>query len=194
MASAFISPETGFTGRLLISSPMLGDSEFARSVVYICAHSPQDGAMGLIINRRASHPTLEALFDQLEITPSPPRRRINLCSGGPMEPSRGFVLHSADWKREDSLVINDENCLTASLDVLHDIANGDGPRHALLALGHASWEPGQLEDEVVRQNAWLCAPALDDLVFGRDQMPKWRKALASINIDPLSLSHHTGHA
>lgn len=198
MASDFQTPDETtsetLAGRLLISSPMLGESEFARSVVYVCAHSRRDGAMGLIINKRASHPTLETLFEQLDITPSPPKRRINLCMGGPMEPTRGFVLHSADWRREDSLVINNENCLTASLDILHQIAAGEGPRHALLALGHASWEPGQLEDEIIQQNAWLNAPAMDDLIFGSDQMVKWRKALATINIDPLSLSNLVGHA
>ncbi|GAB6855275.1 YqgE/AlgH family protein [Asaia astilbis] len=150
--------------------------------------------MGLIINKRAPHPTLEDLFEQLEIAPTPPRRRINLCSGGPMEPTRGFVLHSAEWQRDDSLVINNENCLTASLDILHEIAKGEGPRNALLALGHASWEAGQLEEEIIQHNAWLSAPATDDLIYGTDQMSKWRKALATINIDPLLLSNLVGHA
>ncbi|WP_408870629.1 YqgE/AlgH family protein [Asaia sp. HN010] len=194
MASDFTNSADNLTGRLLISSPTLGDSEFARSVVYVCAHSATDGAMGLIINKRAPHPTLETLLEQLEITPSPPRRRINLCMGGPVEPTRGFVLHSADWQRDDSLVINNENCLTASLDILHEIANGKGPRQALLALGHASWEAGQLENEIIRQNAWLNAPASDDLIYGTNHMAKWRKALAAINIDPLLLSNLVGHA
>jgi len=194
MASDFTTSTDALTGRLLISSPVLGDSDFARSVIYLCAHSEKDGAMGLIINKRVPHPTLETLFDQLEITPSPPRRRINLCAGGPVEPTRGFVLHSADWQRDDSLVVNNENCLTASLDILHEIAKGEGPRQALLALGHASWEPGQLEDEIIRQNAWLSAPASDDLIYGINHLSKWRKALATINIDPLSLSNLVGHA
>lgn len=188
------SDTIGLTGRLLISSPVLGDSEFARCVIYICTHSLEDGAMGLVINKRAPHPTLEMLFEQLDISPSPPRRLINLCSGGPVEPSRGLVLHSTDWKREDSLIINDQNCVTASLDILQDIAKGNGPRRALLALGHASWEAGQLEEEIIKHNAWLSAPAHDDLIFGHDHTPKWRRALATINIDPLLLSSVVGHA
>ena len=157
MASNYDISDSNLTGRLIISSPLLSDPKFARCVIYVCAHSPGDGAMGLIVNRRAAHPTLDSLFEQLKILPSPPKRRINLCNGGPVEPARGFVLHSSDWQRDDSLQISDRNCLTASLDVLSDIASGKGPRNALLALGHTSWEAGQLDHELLQQNAWLSA-------------------------------------
>jgi len=176
--------EAGLTGRLLIAMPALVSSPFAQSVIFLCAHSTEDGAMGLVVNRR---------LGQLGVEPVPPRRRITLCAGGPVENSRGFVLHSADWTGDGSLAVDDGIVLTASLDVLKVIADGAGPRHALLALGHATWAPGQLEQEI-QQNAWLSAPSSDGIVFGADHDSKWRRALASLNIDPIRLSGVVGHA
>jgi putative transcriptional regulator len=186
-------PEAGLTGRLLIAMPPLVSSPFAQSVIFLCAHSIEDGAMGLVINRRLSQPGFDELLEQLGVEPTPPRRRIALCAGGPVENSRGFVLHSADWTGDGSLAVDDAIVLTASLDVLKVIAEGAGPRHALLALGHATWAPGQLEEEM-QQNAWLSAPSSDAIVFGPDHDSKWRRALASLNIDPIRLSSATGHA
>ncbi|AOX20963.1 YqgE/AlgH family protein [Kozakia baliensis] len=194
MPSSLSAPPSDLTGQLLIASPSLSESDFAQSVVYICAHSLEDGAMGLVVNRRVSQPNLDDLLEQLNIEPNPPQRRINLCAGGPVDPTRGFVLHSSDWNSESSLRVDDHVCLTASLDVLREIVAGDGPKHALLALGHAAWEAGQLEEEIVRGNAWLSAPASDALIFGHDYAPKWRRALATINMDPLTLPDVVGHA
>ena len=186
-------PDAGLTGRLLIAMPPLVSSPFAQSVIFLCAHSIEDGAMGLVINRRLGQPGFDELLEQLGVVPIPPKRRITLCAGGPVENSRGFVLHSADWTGDGSLAVDDAIVLTASLDVLKVIADGGGPRHALLALGHATWAPGQLEDEMA-QNAWLTAPSNDAIVFGADHDSKWRRALASLNIDPIRLSSVAGHA
>ena len=186
-------PDAGLTGRLLIAMPPLVSSPFAQSVIFLCAHSIEDGAMGLVINRRLSQPGFDELLEQLGVTPVPPKRRITLCAGGPVENSRGFVLHSADWTGDGSLAVDDAIILTASLDVLKVIADGGGPRHALLALGHATWAPGQLEEEM-QQNAWLTAASSDAIVFGPDHDSKWRRALASLNIDPIRLSSAAGHA
>ncbi len=184
---------SSLTGRLLIAMPALVSSPFAQTVIFLCAHSVEDGAMGLVINRRLSQPGFDELLEQLGVAPLPPRRRIMLCQGGPVENSRGFVLHSADWTGEGSLPVDERVVLTASLDVLKVIADGAGPRQALLALGHATWAPGQLEQEI-QQNAWLSAPASDGIVFGTEHDSKWRRALGLLNIDPIRLSSVAGHA
>ena len=130
---------------------------------------------------------------QLGVEPAPPRRRVELCAGGPMDPSRGFVLHSAEWSGEGSLVVDDTMSLTASLDVLRALAEGAGPARALLALGHASWAPGQLEREM-EENAWVSAPSTEAIVFDRAHETKWRRALHTLRIDPIMLSAVAGHA
>ncbi len=180
-------------GHLLIATPVLVSAPFAQSVVLVCAHSLDEGAMGLVINKPVEAPAYDELMAQLGVEPTPPRRRVELCAGGPMDPSRGFVLHSAEWSGEGSLVIDDALSLTASLDVLRALAEGDGPLRALLALGHASWAPGQLEREM-EDNAWVSAPSTEAIVFDRAHETKWRRALHTLRIDPLLLSAVAGHA
>ncbi|GCE83408.1 YqgE/AlgH family protein [Komagataeibacter diospyri] len=194
MASFATTPGCSLTGHLLVATPALTDPAFARSVVYLCAHTPEDGAMGLVVNRRLSQPVLDDVLEQLGIAPVPPRRRINLCAGGPMDNGRGFVLHTSDWSGDGSLPVDRTTTLTASLDVLRDIADGNGPAHALLAMGHASWEAGQLEEEMLHHDAWIAAPATENIVFGADHNAKWRQALASVRIDPAWYSATPGHA
>ncbi|MDE7541096.1 YqgE/AlgH family protein [Gluconobacter sphaericus] len=186
--------ELGLTGKLLVAAPALAETFFERTVIYVCAHSLQDGAMGLIVNRRLSQPGLDDLFAQLGIEPNPPERRIGVCMGGPVEHSRGFVLHSADWAGEGSLDVDGQTSLTASLDILRELAAGQGPERAMMALGHAAWSPGQLEQEILRDSSWFVAPATDDIVFGTDHARKWRQALVAIDIDPLLLSASVGEA
>ncbi len=187
------APAAGLTGQLLVAMPSLLDRAFQQTVVFLCAHSPTDGAMGIVVNRRLAEPGFDDLLAQLEIAPLPPRRRIALCAGGPMESSRGFVLHSSDWSGAGSLTVDDGIVLTASLDVLREIADGQGPRLALLALGHATWGPGQLEAEI-RQNAWLTAPSSEAIVFGTEHNRKWQRAFAAMGIDPLRLVADFGNA
>ena len=193
MFSLDADPDASLTGYLLIAMPSLMDRTFQQTVIFLCAHSPQDGAMGLVVNRRLVEPGFDDLLAQLDIEPAPPKRRIALCSGGPMESSRGFVLHSSDWTGDGSLTVDDGIVLTASLDVLREIADGQGPAKALLALGHATWSPGQLESEI-RQNAWLPAPSSDAIVFGTDHDRKWRRAMAMVGVDPLRLVGGVGNA
>ena len=184
---------SGFlTGQLLIAMPAMTDPRFAQSVIYLCAHT-SEGAMGLVVNRPLEQPSFDELLKQLDIAPAPPARRIRLHAGGPVENARGFVLHTTDWSGDGSLRVDDSLALTASLDVLKAIAGGGGPRQGLLALGYAGWGPGQLDQEL-HQNAWLSAPAPLDLVFDRDHESKWRRAMASLRIDPLLLSDAAGHA
>ncbi len=186
-------------GQLLIAMPSMGDPRFHRAVIYVCAHSAE-GAMGLVINQRAPHITLPKLLQQLEIPTSGAQpmpghsARMAVHAGGPVETSRGFVLHSADYFAADStLPINESVCLTATVDILKAIAKGSGPDKAILALGYAGWAPGQLEREI-QSNGWLNCPADYDVVFDGDLENKYRRALHLLGVDPLHLSGISGHA
>jgi putative transcriptional regulator len=193
MARARTSVAADFlTGQLLIAMPAMADPRFVQTVIYLCAHT-DEGAMGIVLNRPLAKPNFDELLRQLKVEPVPPARRIQLCSGGPVDNGRGFVLHTTDWTGEGSLHVTDDVALTASLDVLKAIAEGGGPREGLLALGYAGWGPGQLDDEI-RQNAWLSAPGDEAVVFRVDHESKWRRALAALRIDPLLLSGQAGNA
>ncbi len=180
------------TGQVLIAMPAMTDPRFAQSVIYMCAHT-HDGAMGIVINRPLTNPSFEDLLRQLKVDPVPPAREIRLCSGGPIDNARGFVLHTVDWTDTASLRVDDTLALTASLDILKAIANGGGPRQSLLALGYAGWGPGQLDAEM-QNNAWLSAPASLDVIFDADDASKWRPALGQLHVDPLLLSATAGRA
>lgn len=188
-------------GQLLIAMPLMTDARFARSVIYMCAHS-EEGAMGLIINQTAPNFSFPDLLDRLDIMPgdrSSYRNRDALASmpihvGGPVETGRGFVLHSSDYFVSDStLPIDDNICLTATLDILKAIAEGRGPSRAILALGYAGWSPGQLEDEI-QANGWLHCPPDPDIIFSKNHSEKYYRALAKIGIDPSHLVADAGHA
>lgn len=180
-------------GHLLIAMPGMGDTRFERSVIFLCAHS-NEGAMGLIVNKPAPDLSFADLLTQLKIEPRVDVRGIRVHVGGPVEHGRGFVLHSSDYKvEESSLAVGKGFSMTATVDILQDIARGAGPHRALLALGYAGWGPGQLESEI-QANGWLTAPADSDLVFGRADPEKWGAALRSISIDPRLLSAGGGRA
>lgn len=181
------------TGQLLIAMPGMSDSRFDRSVIYMCAHSP-DGAMGLVVNRLVDHINFPDLLEQLDIDTTSPAQQIRVHFGGPVETGRGFVLHSADYVQETTLRISDSVGLTASVGVVKAIADGLGPpRHSLLALGYAGWGPGQLDEEI-QSNVWLQAPADEAIIFDGDLASKWERAVASLGIDVSFLSQEAGHA
>lgn len=179
-------------GQLLVAMPGMRDPRFAKTVVYMCAHSPE-GAMGLVINRALELLTFGDLLEQMGITPPPAERAINIHFGGPVETGRGFVLHSPDYKQEGTLLVADEVSLTATVDILRAIAAGQGPRRHLLALGYAGWGPGQLDGEILA-NGWLHVAADDALLFDRSLNSKWERAMTKIGIDPRMLSDAAGHA
>ena len=193
-------PPSYLDGQLLIAMPSMGDPRFARSVIYLCAHSA-DGAMGIIINQHAPHINFCELLEQLNVASEEESIRMptDLQSmavhvGGPVETGRGFVLHSADYYAEDSTLPIDEGvCLTATVDILRAMARGSGPDRALLALGYAGWAPGQLESEI-QSNGWLNCPSDSELIFGRDVESKYRSALTKIGIDPARLVNDSGRA
>jgi putative transcriptional regulator len=180
------------TGQLLIAMPSMTTPHFSQAVIYVCAHTP-DGAMGIVLNRPLASPSFGDLLEQLEVAPVPPVRRIELFRGGPVDAARGFVLHTADWTGDGSLMVDGDVALTASLDVLKAIADGGGPQRGFLALGYAGWGPGQLDREM-QDNAWLSAPASVDLLFDSGHETKWRRAMAILKVDPILLSGTAGHA
>ena len=187
-----IPDESSLTGQLLVAMPQMSDPRFARSVVYLCAHSA-DGAMGLVVNRLINSLTFRSLLEQLGLDSDPPAFDMPVHFGGPVESSRGFVLHSADYVQDSTLLINDDIALTATIDVLRAIAEGKGPARRVLALGYAGWAAGQLDAEI-QANGWLLVPADPDLVFDPDNDTKWERALAKIGIDLTLLSSEAGHA
>ncbi|HEY8382990.1 MAG TPA: YqgE/AlgH family protein [Microvirga sp.] len=186
-------------GQLLVAMPGMADDRFARAVIYVCAHSAE-GAMGIVLNRPADL-NFPDLLVQLDIVPEMERIRLphrvgqmQVLMGGPVETSRGFVLHSPDFTIEQStLPIDDSICLTATIDILRAIARGDGPAQAVLALGYAGWGAGQLETEI-QSNGWLTCPADANLVFGPHADARYELALRKIGIEPAMLSMEAGHA
>lgn len=184
--------EISLSGQLLVAMPQMEDPRFARTVVYVCAHS-DDGAMGLVVNRLIDSMRFDSLLDHLNLQSdlSPPDLPIHF--GGPVESSRGFVLHSCDIVQESTLLIDDDVALTATTEMLQAIANDRGPKHCVLALGYAGWGAGQLDQEI-QDNGWLLVPADNQLVFGLDNDEKWAGAISKLGIDLSLLSTEAGHA
>src|SRR5947207_12477450 len=177
-------PKRGYLdGQMLIAMPSMGDERFARSLIYVCAHS-SEGAMGIVVNQPAANIKFPDLLVQLDVIPAAeliqlPRKAgiVKVLKGGPVETGRGFVLHSADFFIENStLPIDNGICLTATLDILKAIAHGEGPQSAVLALGYAGWAPGQLESEI-HANGWLNCDADPELVFSTRAELKYESAL-----------------
>ncbi|PLU51733.1 hypothetical protein BMJ23_25735 [Sinorhizobium medicae] len=191
--------ERGFLdGQFLIAMPGMFDANFARTVIFVCAHS-EDGAMGFILNRpqRLTFPDVLLhlqLLDPDEVIRLPSTtREFQIQAGGPVETGRGFVLHSDDYLSDSSIPVSDDICLTATLDIVRAISRGEGPVKATMLLGYAGWGPGQLEAEIT-QNGWLTCPAQEELIFSRNLDEKYDRALALMGISPAMLSTDSGHA
>lgn len=184
--------------QFLVAMPGMKDDRFARSVIYVCAHN-EDGAMGLIINQAQQLLFPELLvqlgiLDQKEAIRLPQKTMdIVVRHGGPVERSRGFVLHSDDYTVDSSMPVVGEICLTATVDILRAMSDGSGPRHVLMALGYSGWGAGQLEQEIA-ENGWLTCPASVDLLFTPQIDRVYDRVLASIGIDIAHLSSQAGHA
>jgi putative transcriptional regulator len=185
--------DSTLAGKLLIAMPDMSDPRFANAVVFMCAHS-DEGGMGLIVNKPQKDVSFQKLLAQMEIPTGPGLRAIDVHYGGPVDQQRGFVLHSSDYASEGgTLEVDDMFHMTATLQVLEDIAKGAGPDICMLALGYAGWGPGQLEYEI-SQNGWLTCPASDEIIFGSDNTGKWSAALKLMGVDPLLLSSTAGRA
>jgi putative transcriptional regulator len=180
------------TGQLLIAMPSMRDPRFTRTVIYVCAHTAE-GAMGLVLNRLVGSVTFPDLLAQLGIEQMAESEQIRVHFGGPVETGRGFVLHTAEYNAAGTMPVNGGVALTASLDILKDIAAGHGPRQSILALGYAGWGPGQLDAEI-QANGWLSVASDHGLIFDSDLDNKWERAIAKIGIDFSKLSPEAGHA
>jgi putative transcriptional regulator len=180
-------------GQLLVAMPQMSDPRFVRSVIYLCAHGGETGAMGLVINKLLGSLTMGELFAQLEIEPSGAAGGHPVHFGGPVDAGRGFVLHTTDYREEATLHVDGDIAVTATLEVLRAIGEGRGPRQSLFALGYAGWAPGQLDAEI-QANGWLSVAADSDIVFSGDDDAKWGRALAKLGVDLTMLSSDAGHA
>jgi putative transcriptional regulator len=195
------SPVATLVGRFLVAAPSMPDERFQRSVVFMCKHD-DDGALGIIVNNKVDDLPLGQVYRQLGIEVPQVAAPQPVLFGGPVETARGLVLHSADYRREETMLIEGGLALTASLEILKDMAGGSGPRQAWLALGHSGWSAGQLDREL-QDNAWLVVDADAALVFDPDLDAKWQRALdrlggksggAGGRFDPASYSHQVGRA
>ncbi len=187
-------------GQFLIATPDMTDERFAGTVIYLVAHS-EDGAMGLVVNQPMPDMHFSDILDEIDmgenadsIRISPNLLKQDVLRGGPVDSSRGFVLHTSDYFRDgNSYLVEDNICLTATLDVLRAIADGSGPEKSLLALGYCGWGAGQLENEL-KQNGWLTAPRSNDLLFSVPIAKRYDKALATLGINRANLSPSSGSA
>jgi len=181
-----------FTNQFLIAMPGLQDPNFRGSVVYVCEHNAQ-GAMGVVVNHPLSIPSRK-IFESLELTAPEAIASKSLLLGGPMHRERGLILHRPGGRQWESTIrIDPEVLITASQDILVDMAAGSGPEEALIVLGYAGWGPGQLENEVAA-NAWLTVPANPDIIFSTPFEQRSQAALRSIGVDPRQLAVQAGHA
>jgi putative transcriptional regulator len=177
---------------LLIAMPNMRNQHFARTVTYLCEHTPK-GAMGIVINRPTSL-KLADIFNQMDITSESPRAaNTRIFDGGPVEEQRGFVLHQHDRLWDSTLRITEHISLTASRDVLEAVARDEGPDKSLMALGYAGWGAGKLEQEML-DNAWLLCPADNAILFDTPVEKRWQAAAQRIGVDLNLLSLESGHA
>lgn len=187
-------------GQFLIATPDMADERFAETVIYLVAHG-EDGAMGLIVNQLLPDMHLSDILQEIDLGADAEAIRIperllrqDVLKGGPVDSSRGFVLHSSDYFRDgNSYIVDEDVCLTATLDVLRAMIEGRGPERSLLALGYCGWSAGQLENEL-RQNGWLTAERSDELLFGLPPDRKYDAALAAIGVTRATLSPVSGNA
>ena len=178
--------------QLLVALPALDDPQFARSVTLVCQHDAE-GAMGVMVNR-ASEYTLGEVLRQMGIECADEAlRQQPVLAGGPVHPERGFVLHDGEGAWDSTLAITPDLSVTTSRDVLEAIARGDGPAHAIVALGCAGWGAGQLEQELV-ENSWLTVPADADLLFSVPLPMRWQAAAGRLGVDLAHMADYRGHA
>ena len=191
MSAASPAAFPSLAGQLLLAMPGIGDSRFEQAAIAMCVHNPE-GAMGVGVGRVMPRLGLHALLAQLDIPAgAAPDAAIHL--GGPVEPQRGFVLHSRDWRGEDTLAVTSALALTSTLDVLRAIAAGTGPERWLVALGYAGWGGGQLDGELSR-HGWFHVPAEETLLFETPVPDRWPRAFAAAGIDVRLLASTAGHA
>ena len=183
---------TPLTGQFLVAVPGIDDVRFEHAVIYICSHSADEGARGIVVNKPAEKLFLRDILAQMEL-PEPTVPLPPLLLGGPDKITSGFILHSTDYQGNMTHAVSADVSLTATQDILHDIAVGKGPTEYLMALGCSTWRPGQLEDELM-SNIWLTVPATHQLLFHTPYAEKWNATLKTLGIDSYRLSAAAGKA
>jgi putative transcriptional regulator len=192
MAAMRVSLPPSLAGHFLVAMPSLADAPFSRGVVLLCQHD-EDGAIGLLVNQLSEY-RLGDILDQMKLTcTEQDLLDAPVLIGGPVQQERGFVLHREHGHWESSYRINDQWSITTSRDILAAMAAGDGPRHALLALGYSGWSAGQLEQEL-KDNSWLAVEANDRIIFDTPLEERWNAAAGLMGLDPLQLTGYAGHA
>ena len=180
------------TGQIIVSMPSLEDERFYKTVIYMCAHS-SEGSMGIIINKKIDYDLYPDLLQQLGIDKPLNNKKLFIRYGGPVESGRGFVLHSDDMVRKETLSIDKGVALTSTAEFFDDLSKGKGPKKSILALGYAGWQPGQLEYEIL-QNSWMSLSVDNSFLFDDEVSRKWSQAYKIMGIDPNSLSFQSGRA
>lgn len=188
-----MTPGPSFMNQFLIAMPALADPNFSHTVTYICEHTP-NGALGIVINRVVDDIDLAVVLEHMKIVTNVPNIVGHpVFLGGPVQPERGFVLHSPLGEWTSSVHVTDSMAVTTSRDILEAVAEGRGPEKVLIALGYAGWGPGQLEVEMA-QNAWLNGPADPQIIFDTPVEKRWEAAAALMGVDLRLLSNSVGHA
>lgn len=185
-------PDGYTTGQLLVATPQIQASCFHKSVIFMAGHGP-DGAMGFIVNQPLQRMSLSKILEYFGIDTEEGFKDAPMHFGGPVDSGRGYVLHSPEYHTVGTTPISDEVSLTTSLDVLKDIARGEGPEQKILLLGYSGWAAGQLEDEVAA-NSWFSVPTTKRLIFGQQHDDKWMSSAKSLGVDPYRISDVAGHA
>lgn len=192
-AKGTIEGSSFLEGKLLIALPGMGDPRFAKSVILMCAHSAE-GAMGLIVNKPIEGLRFRELVSRLNLRLLPKSPDFPVLFGGPVENGRGFVLHSADYDGgQSTLPVLKDVSLTATMDILRVMADGQGPVRAIFTLGYAGWGPGQIENEI-RLNGWVHCDADAAILFDTDMEHRWSSALRRLGIELSALSSNAGRA
>ncbi len=179
------------SGQFLLAMPGIGDPRFEHSVIAMCAHDPA-GALGICVHCELDDLTVPQLMRQLDIDPGA-TPDVPVLAGGPVEPQRGFVLHTPDWAGQDTLFVAGRWALTGTIDVMRAIASGQGPRRWLMALGYAGWGEGQLESEL-RLHGWFTTPGTDQLLWETEANRRWAAGFAASGVSVGQLSAHAGRA
>jgi putative transcriptional regulator len=195
IVAPMIGQPTFLSGKLLLAMPGMADPRFERAVIAMCVHD-ENGAVGIGIGHKRAGITFRALLRQLDLDPGEaPDCAVH--HGGPVEPGRGFVLHSTDWGGQDTIHVNGDAgevfAMTGTIDVLKAIAEGKGPSRWIAALGYAGWADGQLDEEMTR-HGWFAARSDAAILFDTPTDERWAAAFKAEGIDPRLLASETGAA
>jgi len=173
--SQFVPNNRSTAGYLLVATPELDHSRFGRTVIVMLEHD-SEGAMGFVVNRPLGQAPVAELLGTMGLERAGLRGEVEVFWGGPVEPGRGFVLHSADYEGEGTTLVNRSLGVTTRSEVIRELAAGRGPSESMIIFGYAGWAPGQLENEMA-SGAWFTIPLDTGLVFDEDQAGKWKKAM-----------------